>query len=175
MNYRKLLVILVAAGALVLVVMFTLYGRHGEHYRSPYADYLEKSKLSYNGGLKLRGVAPIAGQEQFDEAMEFYATDHFDQAVRLLEQAVRKQPDSATWWMYLGVSYYMQRDATEAVNALEHANQLAQADLRPQIQWYLANARLLAGKRDPAKELLESLDQADGLYASEARNLLAKL
>jgi tetratricopeptide (TPR) repeat protein len=175
MNYRKLLVTLVATGAIVLVAMFILYGRRGEHYRSPYADYLEKSKLAYNGGLRLRGEAQIDGQEKFDEAMEFYATDRFDQAVALLKQAVRKQPKTATWWLYLGVSHYMLKDATEAVNALEQANKFAQAGLQPQVHWYLANARLLAGAPDPAKELLDSLARADGLYASEARSLLAKI
>jgi tetratricopeptide (TPR) repeat protein len=173
-NYRKFLVTLIAAGTAVLVVMFLLYGRQ-ERYRSPYADFLETSKLRYDGGLRLRGDAAATGQAQFDEGMEFYTADRFEQAVPPLKKAVQQQPDSAAWWMYLGISHYLLKDAAAAIVCLEQANRLNAAGLRPHVRWYLAQAYLLSGSADQATPLLGWLSTQNTEYAVKADSLVMRM
>lgn len=175
MNYRRLFYALIAAGALVVVVVFVFFGGHDDRYRSPYAGYLEQSKLAYRGGLQLRDASAAEGEEQFDQAMKLYAEDRFEPAVKLLQQATEHRPESAPGWLYLGVSHYMLGHAAEAVNSLERADKHASPELRPHVHWYLANALLLSGDRDRAEVLLKSLAAADGPRAPEARTLQANV
>lgn len=175
MNFTKLLILLVLFGVLAVGAVFLIRQGRGDLSGSPYHDLAVMRKLPYEQGLRLRGEARVPGQDQFDQAMEFYAGDEFKRASGLLRQALKQQPDSSDWWLYYGICLYMNQEAKDAVVALGKSRDLGGPQTQDHARWFLTQCRLLLGERDAAEELLDRLVKEKSSYAAEARDLLLKL
>jgi hypothetical protein len=174
MNSRNIFYFILAVGAITVVGFFLLRDRDAIE-RTPYHSILILRKLPYNSGIQLRGEAQVNGSAEFKRGMVAYDHDQFSDAIPELARAVKLQPDSAAWKLYLGICYYMTKQSGKAVEILSSANQLADIQTKPHTRWYLALARLMDGQRDPAVELLNKLVQEKTTYTDEARDLLLKL
>jgi tetratricopeptide (TPR) repeat protein len=162
--------------AILLVVTFRWAVKPNESVSARrWAPFLSFQALPYEGSLTLRGGESVAGQEEFDRGMEAYLQADYGRAARHLRQAVRRSPDQAEWWLYLGVCAYLQRDAQQAIPSLGRADQLGQGRMRGRARWFLAQSYLLGGERDRAEPLLEWIVTQDQDYARDAAQLLNRL
>jgi tetratricopeptide (TPR) repeat protein len=175
MNFTKILLILVLLGALVVAAVYFVRHDRGDLNSSPYRDLIAMRKLPYEQGLRLRGEARVPGQDQFDQAMVFYASDQFKRASGLLRQALKQQPDSADWWLYYGICLFMTQDGKDAVTALGRARDQGEAATQNHARWFLAQCRLLLGERDAAEQILDRLVSEKSSYAADARDMLLRL
>jgi tetratricopeptide (TPR) repeat protein len=139
---------------------------------NPYASFVIFEPLM---PLNLRGGTTSAGEKYFSEGMGDYTRGDYNSAVKNLNLAVRSAPDKAHWWLYLGVSYFLDHQPTLAVSALEKADILAPNTLKPAARWYLAQAYLLAAKPDKALPLLAWVSDQKADYASRADSLATAL
>ncbi|TKJ39759.1 hypothetical protein CEE37_10805 [candidate division LCP-89 bacterium B3_LCP] len=81
-------------------------------------------------------------------------------------------PQEGKWWLYLGVSYYVDRQAHSAVKSLSEAEKLTVNTLNDRAKWYLAQAYLLSEDPHNAIPLLEELKNSDSEYLKKADELL---
>lgn len=136
--------------------------------------YLTFEKLPYKYG-NLRGEQETEALRFFQKGMIRYKEDDYEGAAEYLGKATEKIVDSGQWWLYLGVSYYLDRRGGEAVKALAQAERLTTGARNVQSRWYLAQSYILAGEAGRAIPLLKGIaDQREG-YAEEASSLLNRL
>jgi predicted Zn-dependent protease len=139
---------------------------------NPYSSYVSFEPLV---PLMMRGGTTTAGERFFGDGMSDYSRGDYNSAAKNLTLAVRSAPDKAHWWLYLGVSYFLDRQPTLAVSALEKADMLAPNTLKPAARWYLAQAYLLAAKPDKALPLLAWISDQKAEYASHADSLATQV
>ena len=84
-------------------------------------------------------------------------------------------PDEGTWWFYLGICHYLDRNPRPAIEALMTAESLTKFALKARSRWYLAQSYLLAQDSKNAKPILESLVNEERHYSEEAAELLSKI
>jgi tetratricopeptide (TPR) repeat protein len=164
------------AGLAVVVVLgpqLHLFGSgSGAGRANPYEPYISFEPLV---PLVLRGATSTAGEQYFNEGMGDYGRGNYNSAVKNLKLAVRTAPDQAHWWLYLGVSYFLDRQPVLAVSALERADFLASPELKPAARWYLAQAYLLAAKPDKALPMLAWVSDQKAEYATRADSLSTQI
>ncbi len=141
---------------------------------NPYLPLLSFQKAPYRLG-SLRGPAATEAQQSFESGMEKYLEDHFNEAVVHLREAVELNPDEGKFWLYLGISHYLNRQAEPAIEALTIADSLTEYSLSSRTRWYLAQAYLLADRDDDATPILVSLASQKRDYAQKADSLLTKI
>jgi len=156
--------------ALVLIRMYYWPPHIGTSETNPYERILTFESLPYQL-LELRGTAGEA-DPSFDEGMKAYLEGNYGDAIVNLRNAVEKAPENGSWWLYLGVCYYLERDAKAAVKALARADTLAQFSDKTRARWYLAQAHLLNGDANQAIPLLQWLIDQEKTYAGKADSLL---
>ncbi len=88
-----------------------------------------------------------------------YDEQRYEDARRLLSDAVKLNPEDARGLYYLGLTQLALKDPAEAVTALKAAQQLQPTD--PAIGYQLGVAYFTAGQYDDATPLLEQAYQAD--------------
>jgi len=138
-----------------------------------YASILTFDSLTYQP-LELRGTAGEADRS-FNEGMEYYLKGNYKDTISRLTNAVEKAPENGTWWLYLGVCHYLERDAKAAVKALTRADSLSQFSDKTRARWYLAQAHLLNGDANQAVPLLQWLIDQRKTYAGKADSLLTRV
>lgn len=113
------------------------------NYTSIMADYETEPKLlnqAYEHAQKLKG----SGIPQFLDTVGWiaYRVGKYDEAARLLNEAVAKLPENATFHYHLGKVYLAQNDQAKAKTSLEKALSLSKQDpaLTKEIAALLKNA-----------------------------------
>jgi tetratricopeptide (TPR) repeat protein len=160
---------LCAAAALVLVIQL--------HQQSPSTvkDYgLVFKKAPYEAQV-WRGESAGPAVEYFNQGMQSYLANDYSAAIKMLKKAVAMEPERGTWWMFLGISSYLDRRAPDAVEALTRAVALTEYDLKTESLWYLAQAHVLDGHKDRALPLLKQLSEQQNPYSGEAHDLLNRI
>ncbi len=157
----------VVVTALLLFAILPLF----HHPDNPYLTYLSFEKLPYRP-QKLRGEMVTEAEHLFHEGMNDYLVEDYKDAIANLKNAVEKAPDNGSWWLYLGICYYLDRQAERAIEALTKADGLTQYSLNAKSRWYLAQAYLLQGDADRAVPLLEGIRDQRRTYATQADSLL---
>jgi tetratricopeptide (TPR) repeat protein len=162
-------VLVPVAGALVVLALITTMVQG-----NPYDKIITKEPLPCEVGLTYRRVSPTT-QEQFDQGMSDYSMKQYDAAIRKFRLALQQAPDEGLWWLYLGVSYYLDRRPDEAIAALNSVNEPAQSPFNAKAQWYKANALLMKRKPVEALSLLNWQIEQNTRYANDAKSLISKV
>lgn len=124
--------------------------------------------------LQIRGS--IEGSERlFEEGMQFYVEQKYDQAAAKLALAVEKQPDNVSFQFYLGLSYLLAEKSGEAIEHLEKVIELGGNSLLEKAHWYLGNAYLLKGDGEKAMQAFEKVVEMQRDYEWEAREMMGKI
>jgi len=77
------------------------------------------------------GCSDPTGKSQFEKGLLKLQEGKYSSAMKLLEEAVKKQPSSADRWYHLGVAYYNMEKFNQAAVAFEKAADLAPEDSCP--------------------------------------------
>ena len=101
-------------------------------------------------------------------ALAPYRTDDYVAAERQLEDVVKRYPDSASAWFYLGATRLLDGDPAGAREALTQANTLGVADRADETAWLLATAESREGAFDQARPRLRSLCDGAGEFKTAA-------
>jgi len=156
-----------AAVVVTALLLFVTLLRHPEN---PYLTYLSFEKLPYRPQT-LRGEMATEAERLFHEGMNDYLRGNYKGAIGSLRDAVTEAPDNGSWWLYLGVCYYLDHKGKRAIESLTRADALTQHSLKVRTRWYLAEAHLLQGDADKAIPLLEWISAQKMGYAAQADSL----
>jgi tetratricopeptide (TPR) repeat protein len=160
--------------AVVAVCLFFLLRPAQHEVQSPFLPKLSFNKLIYQP-IETRGESMTEGKRHFDEGMSLYVHGDYESAIKSLRKAVKVSPDNDKFWLYLGVTYYLEHKPELAVDALTHADTLASSSFKTRTGWYRAQAYLLAGDSSRAVPLLDRVIHEQREYANEADTLLTRI
>ncbi|TKJ36566.1 hypothetical protein CEE37_14900 [candidate division LCP-89 bacterium B3_LCP] len=172
-DFRRAKVFVPATIVTIALVVFLIM-RPGTQPENPYFAHLSFEKAPFKQ-MHVRSDIGTDAQLTFRKGMDEYLKGNFKGAIDYLENAVSASPDEGPWWLYLGISYYLDRQAKPAVKALTKAVSLTEYTLKSGAEWYLAQAFLLDGNADPAMPLLEGLAIQKRDYSEIAESLLEKV
>jgi tetratricopeptide (TPR) repeat protein len=141
--------------------------------QNPYLTYIRYDELPYQP-IETRGITKTEGMKFFELGMKDYVQKNYAVAIKNLKLAVQSE-SQAQWWLYLGVSHFMNHESAPAILALEKADTLSSPFLKMTARWYLAQAYLVEQKLDKAKPLLESVVASKTERSSLADSLLSKI
>ena len=141
---------------------------------NPYHKYLSFEKAPFLSLGDTR-VMETEAQRFFNEGMRFYQRDDFVSAISNLEKTVGVDSTVGKFWLYLGISYYLNQQPEPAIDALAKAKQKLDTVERNRALWYLAQAYLLYGYAENSIPILHTLSRQRMEYAQEANNLLSKI
>lgn len=121
-----------------------------------------------NADLLWRG-STTSEADDLERAIQPYSERNFAEAVRRLEDVVRRYPQSALANLHLGASLLMVHQPTEALPALERAEQLSgDPELTAEAGWYVALALLGGGENTRGLQKLESICRSGTARAERA-------
>ena len=166
--------VLVPVGAVTAVLIAFLILQSPPDADNPYIAHLVFQKIVYRPTQPRAPIGPEA-QQLFASGMQAYREDNFKNAADLIAKALELEPTQGHWWLYLGISYYLDRQAAPAIEALVRADSLTEYTLRNTARWYLAQAHLLNNDAASARPVLDSLIEQNREYAQEAVELWDKV
>lgn len=155
-----------------LIILLFILPRTSQHPDNPYLTYLSFEKAPYQ---RLRTAVETEAQRFFTQGMEAYLKDDYIGAISHLARATELNPREGNWWLYLGVCYYLERQADPGIESLSIADSLTVNTMRNRAKWYLGQAYLLSGDARMAIPLLEELIGKEEEYSSEAFELFNKI
>ncbi len=160
---------LVTAAALVFLLIIPQTSRKPDN---PYQQFISFEKAPYR---PVRAAQTTEAHDLFQRGMEAYQANNFKTAIANLNKATNLKPNEGKWWIYLGVSYHLDKQADLAIGSLQVADSLTTSTLKQRSRWYLAQAYLVSGDISNAVPLLEELVENKREYATEADELLMKI
>lgn len=130
--------------------------------------------------LPLATALAVRGEEgeanaALGAALAPYRTDDYVAAERQLEDVVKRFPDSASAWFYLGATRLLDGDPAGARDALTRARTLGVGDRDDEAAWLLATAEARVGALDEARPKLQSLCDGTGTFKDAACSALVTL
>ncbi|MFH1861447.1 MAG: tetratricopeptide repeat protein [bacterium] len=161
-----------AATVLILILVLPL-----SLSRNPYLPFLDYTKAPYDYAT-FRGPAGQINAEArytFERGMEEYARDNYKEAIRQLQKALQLAPEVSEYWLYLGVSHYLDRHPKAAIEALSRALLTKDEVIKSMSNWYLAQAYLSENHPEMALPLLEESVSQEGEYSALADTLLIRI
>ncbi|HEX7344511.1 MAG TPA: hypothetical protein VF398_09610 [bacterium] len=162
-----------ALAATALILLLILLPTHPPQV-NPYSAWLSFEKAYYQS-VQDRAPGNAAAEAAFQKGMEFYQENNFKAAAGLLATAVQEDSLEGRYWLYLGISYYLDHQARRAVAALTKAESLSDPAQRNRARWYLAEAYLLQQDTVRSMPLLQSLVNEGYEYSEEADSLLIRV
>lgn len=144
--------------------------------REPYADLAMLDPLPYEP-VTMKGVREAIGAATlFDDGMKRYREKDYPAAIPRLTEAVASDSRNGVWQLYLGLSYYLDKQPKPAIEHLRAAGNLAPSQYyRISADWYLAQAYLMENDARRAIPLLDSVRTRSLDYAARADSLLMKI
>jgi tetratricopeptide (TPR) repeat protein len=128
-------------------------------------------KLQASSVLVLRGK-PRTAQEKYaaelTAALAYYRDDKYAEAAGQLAKVSKMYPRGVEAQLYLGISQLYLQQNSEAIPALEAAQQLGPEQFREDATWYLAVAHQRAGDTQASLTELRKLCGSKSNYASRA-------
>jgi tetratricopeptide (TPR) repeat protein len=167
-------VILLPAGAVALLALFLLIFRPSPEPSSPYLSLLQFEPIPYESSV-VRGGSDNEAELRFQEGMIRYQKGDYAGAVKVLKTAAASDPENGIYRLFLGVSYFLDRQADPAIQALSAADSLTQFSFQEKTRWYLAQAYLLKSDANRAIPLLRWLVEQNGEYTARAAELLRRI
>jgi len=166
--------VMVPAFGLVVVLMISLILIRKPASDNPYLPYLSFKKAPYTS-LEGSRDNQTEAERLFVEGMNSYSTDKFKEAAGYLQKSADLNSKSARTWLYLGISYYLDRQPASAIEVLDKAEEIADPVQKNWAIWYKAQAYILNGNPSSSIPLLQTLAEQGMEYSSEARKLLEKM
>ena len=163
---------LVSAAGIVAVVLITALLLKGPKQDNAYLTLLSFDKFVYQE-LPTRSRMPESSANRlFAEGMKAYNDNDFENAIESLMGATQEAPNEWSYWFFLGVSYYLNRQAEPAITALLEADVLNQYALEIEVKWYLGQAYLLNNDPGSAIPYLQWLDERPGGHSAKVKALM---
>jgi len=162
-----------ALAVTALVLLLILLPTHPPQI-NPYAAWLSFEKAYYQPQND-RAPSNTTAESAFQQGMEFYQENNFKAAIGLLEKAGQEDSLDGRYWLYLGICYYLDHQAPQAVTALTKAELLSDPAQRNRARWYLAQAYLLEQDTVRSMPLLQSLVNEGFEYSEAADSLLIRI
>jgi tetratricopeptide (TPR) repeat protein len=110
-----------------------------------------------------------------DRGMAAYVEKRYDDAVELLEAALKDQPGAPDINFYLGISLLMKGKPEESVGPLQTAAANEKSPYQQSAHFFLAKAYLQTADLARAENELQIAASTPGSRASEARSLLERI
>jgi tetratricopeptide (TPR) repeat protein len=104
-------------------------------------------------GISVR-AEPVPGQSLFDAAMAAYGSQHYDQAVRDLDAALRAGVDAPPAEFFRAASLLMLGHDARAADGFERVVALGETPYLPEARYYLAKALIRLGRGSDAARAL---------------------
>jgi tetratricopeptide (TPR) repeat protein len=123
----------------------------------------------------IRGAKSQPALEMFAKGMREYARQKYQDAVPLLEDAARLDPDHLPTAFYLGISYLILDQPDAGIPWLA---KVARAEPNPYAEeshWYLSKAYFKKRNLDEARRELEAVVELGGSYAPLAQKALERM
>lgn len=109
-------------------------------------------------------------QTQDAKAMAAYDNKNYSEAIVLLNNASKNNPDDNSLRLYLAISYLMQEQNEKAESLLQTIVKTDDLSTIP-AKWYLALSLMQRGQKTEAKVLLQSLE-SDATFGNRAKEIL---
>ena len=166
--------IIIPAAATIILAIFVLLPSSKQ-----YSDLAILDKASYIS-FRLKGPAEITNtQKIFEKAMKFYAQDKYAEAIPMLLDFTKKEPDSAYGNFYLGVCLVLTDQLERGIEKLEISAKLCQQHelliLEERCYWYLGNAYLKINKVKEALIFFEKIIKLENVFEEDAREQVARI
>lgn len=156
----------IAASILVLVGFGLLY------WFQPYSA--ENSLFdSYFTPYPAEDVVRGEQQSPLEVAMSLYSNKNFDKAIPELKKLLHLKPAKKQLHLYLGNAYLATDQVGLAIK--EFQKLMPEFPLTEQASWYLALSYLKQGEIEKVKSKLLQIVAYDGIYKSDAQQLLNEL
>ena len=163
--------VLVPAGVIAVVLLIVMLPKHSEP-DNVYLSMLSFDKFAYQE-LSTRAMGSTFSMSPlFTVGMKAYSENDYGNAAKILKEATQESPEKWDYWFYLGVSYYLDKQAEPAIAALLEADKLNQYALEIEIKWFLAQSYLLIKDSNSALVHLRWLEDKPGEYSSRAISLV---
>lgn len=109
-------------------------------------------------------------QTQAGKALKAYDNKNYNEAITLLNYAIKNNSDDNSLRLYLAISYLMQEQNEKAEALLQDIVKDNDLSMIP-AKWYLALSLMQRGEKEEAKALLQSLE-SDSTFGSRAKEIL---
>jgi hypothetical protein len=116
-------------------------------------------------------VRGLSLDQTWQRLEEPWRADDMREAARILEPAVRENPDRADLLFYLGVARLRSGDPAGALEPLRRADEVEAAAPSENTRWMLAAALERVGRIDEACDTLRSVAEIGGVRAGDAREI----
>jgi hypothetical protein len=166
--------IVLVTGIVAVLLLIALLPK-GIKPTNPYLPLLTFDKFAYQELSTRATIPPDAINPLFSEGMKAYSIGDYKNAARVLTNAAKQTPREWSVWFFLGMSYYLDKQAKPAISALLQADSLNQYALEVEIKWYLAQAYLLNNDPKNALPYLQWLEDKPGEYSSKAKTLIKSI
>jgi tetratricopeptide (TPR) repeat protein len=104
---------------------------------------------------RARDLDPLSLRLYGDLLSTLVTAGRDDDAIRESRAALKREPNFAAAYEWMGIAYMQQRRFAEAIGALEKASQL---DPNPEIALFLGQVEALAGNRAEAEKLVHQIE-----------------
>lgn len=155
-----------------VIVLLTALLLKGPVQDNPYIPLLSFDKFVYQELTTRDQASATSVDPLFLEGMKLYNDNDYKNAAKIFKNATLESPHKWSSWFFLGVSYYLDKQAEPAITALLEADNLNQYSLEIEIKWYLAQSHLLNNDPDSALPYLLWLQEKPGDYSSKTDILI---
>ncbi len=165
---------IIPALAMTAILIFFLIVPPHPVATNPYLPLVSFDQAFYQQA-SFRSIEESSVAGDFKQGMEYYLEEDYPRAIAHLKTAADADSAKGDYWLYLGVSYFLNRHAEEAIEALSYAVTICESVQKNRALWYLAQSYLSAGNAQMALPALETLASQGFEYSAEADTLLSKI
>lgn len=167
-------VIFLPVSAAILAGLILLIFHPSPEPSSPYFSWLQFEPIPYEPSV-VRDGSNDEAEIKFQEGIKLYLRGDYRDAEKELEAAVDSAPENGIYRLFLGVTYFLDRQADPAIRELSAADRLTQYVFKEKTRWYLAQAYLLKSDADRAIPLLRWLVEQNSEYSKQAAEMLKRI
>lgn len=135
----------------------------------------EYQKFYYQPDGNALSIKDTAAPKLISVAMKNFAASKFDITIERLKPLLNINKDDANALFYTGAAYYYQKNYPQALIMLNRIGNLPNNVFKQEAYWYKALCFIDLQKQEEAKTLLQHIADAQGFYASQAKQQLASL
>ena len=135
----------------------------------------EYPKLYYQTDGNALVLKDTTAPKLISVAMKNFMASKFDVTIKRLKPLLSINNDDPNALFYTGAAYYYQKNYPQALIMLNRIGNLSNNIFKQEAYWYKALCFIDLQKNDEAKTLLQHIADAQGFYASQAKQRLASL
>jgi len=162
------------AGIVAIVLLIVLLPKVPQP-TSPYMSMLSFEKYAYQDSPTRAGLSTSSTNPLFSKGLQAYNDGDYKNAAAILKEVTEESPKEWSGWFFLGVSYYLDKQAKPAIASLLVADSLNKFAMEIEIKWYLSQAYLLDNDPGSALPYLQWVEGKPGDYSSKAKALIKEI